>query len=94
MNRWYDKDVLLADYIEKLRDAEEPERDLWVKDLLSIMQESEPDSLKTENLIEFPIKIFRRRWYDSDPYLWLLMNGMQSLEPPSLSKIKEYLAKC
>jgi len=91
MNRWYDKDKEFAESIHKLRDAQEPERDIWVKDIINIIQEHEPESFSVEKQLTFPIKLLRRRWYDSDPYLWLIMNSMEHLKQPTLLKIKLYL---
>lgn len=30
--------------------------------------------------MEFPLEILRRRWYDKDPYVWLLFNGLRYAE--------------
>jgi len=93
MARWYDEDTTFSEYIEKLRDADEKERDNWVRDILAIIQKADSNSFSTEKLIEFPLKMFRRRWYDTDPYLWLLMNTLQNAQESTIFKVKEYLAK-
>ena len=92
MARWYDDDKSFAEDIDKLRDSVPNIRDAWVKDLLEIINKSDPGQMNTDKLLDFPLTMFRRRWYDNDPYLWIMMNSLQNSNDKTVLAVKEYLA--
>jgi hypothetical protein len=42
--------------------------------------------------MDFPLDINRRRWYDKDPYLWLIMNGLKYASDELLASVTKYLS--
>ena len=43
-------------------------------------------------VIEFPMT-YNRRWYDKDPFSWLIINGLKYANKELLNKIITYLKK-
>lgn len=91
--RWYDKHNKLGKYLDGLKDMNSSKRDKIVKDILAIINSENPKLLSDENTIDFPLNINRRRWYDEDPYLWLLINGLSRGDNKTLKKVTEYFDK-
>ncbi len=92
MSRWYDKYEKLGKQIESLKEMDTGKRDGIIKGIMEIIKEQSPDLLD-DFMFEFPLKIERRRWYDNDPYLWLLINGLKNGKEQLLIKVTKYLEK-
>ncbi len=90
MSRWYDKYEKLGQQIENLKEMDPEQRDALIKGIMTIIKEKSPELLE-DFMLEFPIKIKRRRWYDNDPYLWLLMNGLKNGEDELLLRVADFL---
>ncbi len=90
MSRWYDKYEKLGQQIENLKEMDAEQRDALIKGIMRIIKEESPELLE-DFMLEFPIKIKRRRWYDNDPYLWLLMNGLKNGEDKLLLRVADFL---
>lgn len=90
MHRWYDKHKNLARHLEKFKGMETRRRNRIVRDVLKIVREMNPGILE-EFLLDFPLDVIRRRWYDEDPYLWLLFNGLEHADQPLLERITNHL---
>ncbi len=89
MGRWYDKKRVLAGYLEGLKELEKKPRERIVRDLTELIRSYEPEVLE-EFILEFPLDMYRRRWYDKDPLLWLIFNGLQLATDSLLDRIVEY----
>ncbi len=90
MSRWYDNYEKLGQQLEKLKDMESRKRDTLIKGLMTLIKEQSPELLE-DVMIEFSLKIQRRRWYDNDPNLGLLINGLQNGKDELLHQVAEYL---
>jgi hypothetical protein len=74
--RWYDAHPSLSRGLESLRTADPRLRRAVVGEALAALQ------LLAGNVLErhvdgFPLDLHRRRWYDDEPELWMLVNGLQ-----------------
>ncbi len=74
-NRWYDKYPDLSDRIEKLKELKKRERDLIILDIKDIIMDYD-NELIDRHVLEFPMT-YKRRWYDKDPYSWLIINALK-----------------
>ncbi len=95
--RWYDRHEKLAKYLDGLKDMDPDIRTHVVRRLLSALRAEHPQLVSADSVLEFPLDFRRRRWYDKDPYLWLVMNGLSNAPHDFLVKItgileEEYLS--
>ncbi len=90
MSRWYDNYERLGQQLENLKEMDSRKRDILIKGIMTIIKEQSPELLE-DFMFEFPLKIKRRRWYDNDPYLWLLINGLKNGRDELLQQVAEYL---
>lgn len=88
--RWYDKHKPLGKYLDSLKDMHPKKRDKLVRGILSLIREHHPDLL-SESVMDFPLDLHRRRWYDKNPYLWLIFNGLSYAEATLRKKVSKYL---
>lgn len=92
MNRWYDKYKKLAAHLDSFKTMKKNQRDKLVSGILEIVQMYD-NSLIDNSVMDFPLELPRRRWYDKDPYLWLIFNGLKNADEILLKKITDYLEK-
>jgi hypothetical protein len=90
-NRWYDRHRV-GKYLDLFRDMTKDERDPIILGIMQLVKEY-GSAFIDESVMDFPLELLRRRWYDKDPYLWIIFNGLQRAEPELLDKIADYLAK-
>lgn len=90
MKRWYDKHPELAQYLERFRTMEVKRRDTLVKGIVALARKSAP-SIFEDFLLDFPLDLHRRRWYDRDPYLWLMFNGLAYAKEDVVGAVTRYL---
>jgi len=90
--RWYDKYPKLAVQLESLKREKAKQREKTAAAVLAIINDNAPDLLE-KYLLEFPLDQKRRRWYDRDPYLWLMVNGLQHAKPKLLKQVSAYFDK-
>lgn len=89
--RWYNKYVKLADRLDEFKTIELDYRDQLIKGVMDIVTKYDPNLLSFEKTFEFPLTFNRQRWYDQDPYLWLMFNTLQMADPILLKIVAEYL---
>ena len=88
-NRWYDKYPDLRIFIEKLKDIKAKERDTIISEMKGII-ESYDDELFDRHVVDYPMTC-RRRWYDKDPFSWLVINGLKYANEDLITDIILYL---
>jgi hypothetical protein len=91
-SRWYDKHKRLAECLEGLRFIPRKSRDKIIGGVMAFIKEDQPDLLD-KFVLDFPLDIQRRRWYDKDPYLWLVFNGLRYADKSILMKVMRYLSR-
>ncbi|MFP4418477.1 MAG: hypothetical protein ACOC41_08685 [Chitinivibrionales bacterium] len=89
MGRWYDSNKKLACCLESLRCLESGKRERIVRDLIELIRSEEPAVLE-DFVLEFPLDVYRRRWYDKDPYLWIIFNGMRFASESLVNRVIHY----
>lgn len=90
--RWYDKHKKLAGLLERFKGMPQEQRNGLVSGVMEIIKPMDP-KLVDKHVMEFPLETQRRRWYDMDPYLWLLFNGLRYANAEILKKTTAYLEK-
>ena len=90
-NRWYDKYPDLRDCIEKLENLKKRKRDKIMLDMKDIIMDYD-NKLIDRHVIEFPMT-YKRRWYDKDPYSWLVINSLKYADEDLITNIITYLKK-
>jgi|GEM_PF-692915 len=91
-NRWYDKHEGLANHLEALKDMPKKQLNELLKDLITFARLLNP-TLFEDHLFEYPLDPKRRRWYDEDPYLWLVVNGLRFTDDEVIAKIVAFFDK-
>lgn len=89
MTRWYDRYDELGKYLDLMAELSPEQRDELVKGIMVIIKRESPDFL-TDLVLQFPLDLFRRRWYDKDPYLWLVFNGLEYADDAVVEKVIDY----
>ncbi len=89
-NRFYDKYEELSTFLEGLKTMPLPDRDGLVGEILELINQRSPDLLSVGKAMRFPLQICRRRWYDRDPYLWLVFNAIRSASPELIREITDF----
>ncbi len=86
MKRWYDKHKKLAALLEGLKGMRKYKRDKISTEIIDLIK-THDDTLIDNFVMEFPLEIYQRRWYDKDPYLWLIFNGLSKADKVLLKKV-------
>jgi hypothetical protein len=89
--RWYDSVPELRGLIERLRDLGKDKRDA----LFDGIKKLDPDfdtKFIDRHVLEFPMHL-KRRWYDQDPYSWLVINALKYADGPLLDRVIDFLKK-
>jgi hypothetical protein len=89
--RWYDAHEEFAVLLESLKTAKAGNRDRIVAGVLEIITTDAPILLE-KYLLDFPLDQKRRRWYDQDPYLWLMVNGLEHAGVKLLQKVTAFMS--
>lgn len=90
--RWYDTYEPFAIQLERLKTAPAGKRDRMVADVLEIICTDAPELLENY-LMDFPLDQKKRRWYDLDPYLWLMVNGLEHAGLELLKKVTVFMER-
>lgn len=88
-NRWYDQYPELSQLIEKIKvlsDDEKNEVLIKIKDIVIKHDAKIIDS----HVMEFPMSS-KRRWYDKDPYSWLVINALKFASEDLINIVTDYL---
>lgn len=89
--RWYDNYPELKASIEKLKDMPPVKRQNLMTNIMKVINESEYAQIIDEHAISFPLSLSGRRWYDKDPYLWLIINGLKFTDEGFLKKVSSVI---
>jgi len=92
MARWYDKHKRLAVYLEMFKEMEPDKRDELIKGIMVLIKENNP-TLLDDFVMDFPMELQRRRWYDKDPYLWIIFNGLKYADRDLIEEVVKYFEK-
>ncbi len=88
--RWYDKYKGLSLALEKLRTADKKDRDDIVAGMKKIITKKDPDFID-KVCKRFPLSPYKRRWYDKEPYLWLVINSLRYAENETINEIVDLI---
>jgi hypothetical protein len=88
--RWYDNYPGLGLLLNKLKNINETKRGNVLNGIKKIIEKHDPD-LVDRRVMEFPLSVKKRRWYDKDPYSWLAINSLKYAGDGIKTKVIEYL---
>ena len=73
--RWYDKNKKLASLLGIMRTLDPSDQERVVAGMKEIIMEYDQE-LMDRWVLEFPLTT-KRRWYDRNPYSWLVINSLK-----------------
>jgi hypothetical protein len=89
MRRWSDNDSELTFLIESLRFVTEENIERAMVELKDLIDAETPELIN----IHVEKFVLRRRWYDDNPYTWLVLNSLKYAPSKLLHKSKDCLGK-
>ncbi len=89
--RSYDIYPNLSELIEKLKNSERRDQDKIISGIKDLIMDFDSE-LIDRHVMEFPLTV-KRRWYDKDPYSWLVMNALKYGEEKLIKNVVNYLQK-
>ncbi len=89
--RWYDKIADLGIFIEKMKDIKKRKREKILVHLKDLIMKHDPE-IVDKHVVDFPMGI-RKRWYDKDPYSWLIINSLKFAKKDLIDEVIEYFKK-
>lgn len=92
MNRWYDRDRKLSCLLDSFKTMEEKSRDKLCTGIINLIRKNQA-SILDDGVVESPLEYPNRRWYDKDPYLWLIFNGLSRANNKVIQIVTDYLEK-
>ena len=87
--RWYDRNKSLASLLGMLKTRGPSDQEKLVTGMKEIIMEYDRD-LMDRWVLEFPLTT-KRRWYDQNPYSWLVINSLKYADAKLLAGIILYL---
>ena len=88
-NRWYDKYPDLSKSIADLKNLSKKERDKLILGLKDVILNYD-NELFDKYVLEFPMTN-GKRWYDKDPFSWLVINVLKYAEEDLITDIILFL---
>jgi hypothetical protein len=88
-HRWFDKYPDLRESIDKLEYFTKQDRDEIIQGMKDLISNYD-NELIANIAIEFPLEC-KRRWYNTDPYAWLVINSLIYLDEDLITEIIIYL---
>jgi hypothetical protein len=89
--RWYDANPILRGLLEKLKITNNTKQEKIISDIKNLIM-SYDSELMDRWVLEFPLTT-KRRWYDKNPYSWLVINSLKYAEKKLLRRVMSYLKK-
>ncbi|HUT65089.1 MAG TPA: hypothetical protein VMZ05_02960 [Spirochaetota bacterium] len=87
--RWYDKHPELKQLLDVLKVSQISELEKVIGGMKELIMEHDPE-LMDRWVLEFPLTT-KRRWYDKDPYSWLVINSLKYADRGLLRGVILYL---
>jgi len=88
--RWYDKHKGLSSALEKLRTVNKKDRDNIMEGMKKIIIRKDPDFID-KVCKKFPLNPYKRRWYDENPHLWLVVNSLRYADDEAINEVVRLL---
>ena len=89
-NRWYDQYPELSLQFERLKELN-PEDKSYIFDVLKKMLLEYNPRIIDDHIERFSMPIKKRRWYDKEPYSWIIVNALKYVDKAMIDKVVEYL---
>lgn len=90
--RWYDQYPRLSACFETYKEIKSGPRNRIAHKILALIYKKEPE-IMDKYVLEFPLDESKRRWYDKNPYMWLIVNSLKYASPELLNEITLLLEK-
>ncbi|OGS36546.1 MAG: hypothetical protein A2293_10580 [Elusimicrobia bacterium RIFOXYB2_FULL_49_7] len=88
-NRWYDHSPALARCLDGLKTMSSAKRKKLVVALLEMICKKNPELIGIA-MFKFPLDPHSRRWFDKNPYLWLLFHSLKNADSRFLRKVVNF----
>ncbi len=86
--RWYDHIPDFGPYIDRISELDNEDREDVILAIKDMILQYDP-SLMDRYVYNFAIN---RRWYDNDPFSWLVINTLKYCDQPLKSKVTRFLS--
>jgi predicted PolB exonuclease-like 3'-5' exonuclease len=90
-NRWYDQHAILSERLDDFKEMDEKRKDYLIKGVMNLVTGYDPNLLSCDKAFDFPLAFNRQRWYDQDPYLWLMFNTLKIADAKLIQSVTHYL---
>ncbi|RBW47518.1 hypothetical protein DS885_02645 [Psychromonas sp. B3M02] len=77
MSRWYDKRPQLGKGLDRFKEMEPEVREPILKEIIDLVEQQDPSLLSDEKANEFRLDSAGLRWYEHDPYCWLVFSILE-----------------
>jgi hypothetical protein len=91
MSRWYDKRPRLGKKLDEFKAMDQQVREPILREIIDMVKKKKPSLLTSEKALDFRFDSFRLRWYEHDPYLWLVFNVLQLADVAILELVEYHL---
>ena len=89
--RWYDANPVLRELLERLKITDNPKQEKLIGGIKDLIMSCDSE-LMDRWVLEFPLTT-KRRWYDKNPYSWLVINSLKYAEKKLQRRVISYLKK-
>ncbi|MCG8572832.1 MAG: hypothetical protein MJB14_22090 [Spirochaetes bacterium] len=89
-NRWYDAYPNFAYHLEKCKYLIESDLEKVMDQIKSIIMDYNADLLE-KHVKDFPLDSKKRRWYDKNPYSWMVVNSIKFVDEVTIENITEFI---
>ncbi|MDN2662556.1 hypothetical protein [Psychromonas sp. 14N.309.X.WAT.B.A12] len=91
MSRWYDKRPQLGKGLDQFKEMDPQVREPILKAIIHLVEQEEPSLLSDEKANEFRLDSARLRWYEHDPYCWLVFNILEFASIAIWESVEDFL---
>lgn len=93
MGRWYDAMPRLRKGLDTFKEMNHEVREPFLKAIIDFVGKQDPSLLTEDKVCNFRLDSYRLRWYEHDPYCWLVFNMLEFSNVTILESVEDYLEK-
>ena len=88
MSRWYDKRPILGKRLEAFKEMNPQLRESIIEEVMYLIEQYDADLISDKQAFTFDCN--QQRWYDNDPFLWLMFNTLKLADDTLLQIVEVY----
>lgn len=93
MSRWYDKRPQLGKGLDQFKEMEPQVREPILKEIIDLVEKEAPSLLSDEKTNGFRLDSAGLRWYEHDPFCWLVFNILEFASVAIWESVEVFLQK-